>query len=213
MKALPRLILGLALGLSIWAWETRATPPQAQPTAIPANAQRAIFAGGCFWCVESDFDKIAGVLATTSGYSGGQTENPTYEAVSSKKTGHAEVVEVIFDPAKVSYEQLLTHFWRSIDPTTRDQQFCDRGNPYRSAIFAVNAEQLQQAQRSKAQLEKTKPFEAAIVTEVLPASAFYPAEAYHQDYYLKNPVRYKYYRTSCGRDARLEQLWGSKPAR
>jgi peptide-methionine (S)-S-oxide reductase len=188
---------------------------QTQPaggTAAPASA-KAIFAGGCFWCVESDFDKVPGVLSTTSGYTGGRTLNPTYKQVSSNSTGHAEVVEIVFDPAKVSYAQLVEHFWRTIDPTTKDQQFCDRGTPYRSAIFAVNAEQLKVAQASKAALEKSKPFKEPVVTEVLLASTFYPAEDYHQDYYKKNPVRYKYYRTSCGRDARLQQLWGDKAAR
>ena len=187
------------------------TPP-AGGAVSPATA-KAVFAGGCFWCVESDFDKVPGVLSTTSGYTGGRTLNPTYEQVSSNNTGHAEVVEIVFDPAKVSYAQLVEHFWRTIDPTTKDQQFCDRGSPYRSAIFAVNAEQLKVAQASKAALEKSKPFKEPVVTEVLLANTFYPAEDYHQDYYKKNPVRYKYYRTSCGRDARLQQLWGDKAAR
>jgi peptide-methionine (S)-S-oxide reductase len=187
-------------------------PSAAGGTAAPGSA-KAVFAGGCFWCVESDFDKVPGVLSTTSGYTGGRTLNPTYEQVSSNNTGHAEVVQIVFDPAKVSYAQLVEHFWRTIDPTTKDQQFCDRGSPYRSAIFAVNAEQLKVAQASKAALEKSKPFKEPVVTEVLLASTFYPAEDYHQDYYKKNPVRYKYYRTSCGRDARLQQLWGDKAAR
>lgn len=187
-------------------------PSPAGSTAAPATA-KAVFAGGCFWCVESDFDKVPGVLSTTSGYTGGRTLNPTYQQVSSNTTGHAEVVEIVFDPAKVSYAQLVEHFWRTIDPTTKDQQFCDRGTPYRSAIFAVNAEQLKVAQASKAALEKSKPFKEPVVTEVLLASTFYPAEDYHQDYYKKNPVRYKYYRTSCGRDARLQQLWGDKAVR
>ena len=172
---------------------------------------KATFAGGCFWCVESDFDKVAGVLSTTSGYIGGTVANPTYEQVSSKSTGHAEAVEIVFDPAKVSYEQLLAKFWRSIDPTTKDRQFCDAGAPYRTAIFTHGATQASAAQKSLADLEKTKPFKEAIVTQIVTAGPFYAAEAYHQDYYKKNPVRYNYYRLSCGRDARLEQLWG-KPA-
>lgn len=180
----------------------------AQNTPIPQTTAKALFAGGCFWCVESDFDKIPGVLSTTSGYSGGKTANPTYEQVSSLTTGHAEVVEVLYDPGKVSYQRLVEYFWHTIDPTVRDQQFCDRGSPYRSAIFAQNAEQLKVAQESRAALEKTKPFKEAIQTEITLASAFYPAEEYHQGYYTKNPLRYKYYRTSCGRDARLQQLWG-----
>jgi peptide-methionine (S)-S-oxide reductase len=178
---------------------------QAQATA------KATFAGGCFWCVEADFDKVPGVLSTTSGYTGGTVANPTYEQVSSKHTGHAEAVEIVFDPAKVSYEQLLARFWRSIDPTTKDRQFCDVGAPYRTAIFTHDAAQATAAQKSLADLEKTKPFKEPIVTQIAPAGPFYAAEEYHQDYYKKNPVRYKYYRFSCGRDARVEQLWG-KPA-
>ena len=183
----------------------------AWPVAAKAQADKAgtaIFAGGCFWCVEADFDKVPGVLETVSGYSGGKVDNPTYEQVSSKRTGHAEVVRIRFDPAKVSYEQLLAVFWKSIDPTTRDRQFCDSGSPYRTAIYAVDDQQLKAAQASLAALEKSKPFKEPIVTQIEKASRFYPAEDYHQDYYKKNPVRYKYYRTSCGRDARLEQLWG-----
>lgn len=184
--------------------------------AVPAHAAgptaKAVFAGGCFWCVESDFDKVAGVISTTSGYTGGKTAAPTYEQVSADTTGHAEAVEIVFDPTRVSYEKLVQHFWRTIDPTTRDRQFCDAGSPYRTAIFAQDAGQLRIATASRAALEKTKPFKEPIVTEVVLASTFYPAEDYHQDYYLKNPVRYKYYRTSCGRDARLKQLWGDTPA-
>jgi peptide-methionine (S)-S-oxide reductase len=178
-----------------------------------ASAQttaKATFAGGCFWCVESDFDKVAGVISTTSGYTGGKTANPSYEQVSSHSTGHAEAVEVVYDPAKISYAQLVEHFWRTIDPTVKDQQFCDHGSPYRTAIFAQDAEQLKTAQASHAALEKSKPFKEPIVTEIVLATAFFPAEEYHQNYYQKNPVRYKYYRTSCGRDARLKQLWGDQ---
>ena len=176
------------------------------------STAKAIFAGGCFWCVESDFDKVPGVISTTSGYTGGKTVNPSYAQVSSHSTGHAEAVEVLFDPAKVSYERLVEHYWRTIDPTTRDRQFCDAGSPYRTAIFAVDAEQLRAATASRAALEKSKPFKDPVVTEVALAGAFYPAEEYHQDYYLKNPLRYKYYRTGCGRDARLKQLWGDMAA-
>ncbi len=178
------------------------------PCAHAQTTAKAVFAGGCFWCVESDFDKISGVLATTSGYSGGTTANPTYEQVSSHSTGHAEVVEVLYDPAKVSYQRLVEYFWHTIDPTVKDQQFCDRGSPYRSAIFAQNAEQLKVAQASRAALEKSKPFKEGIVTEIVLAGPFYPAEEYHQDYYQKNPIRYKYYRSRCGRDARVQELWG-----
>jgi peptide-methionine (S)-S-oxide reductase len=182
----------------------------AVPLAIaqPAKTERAIFAGGCFWCVEADFDKLPGVLSTTSGYIGGKVANPTYEQVAAKGTGHAEAVQIVFDPARVSYEQLLEHFWRTIDPTTKDRQFCDAGTPYRSAIFALDAQQLKAAQASLAALEKSKPFAEPIVTQIALAGPFYVAEDYHQDYYKKNPVRYQYYRTGCGRDARLKQLWG-----
>ena len=171
---------------------------------------KATFAGGCFWCVEADFDKVPGVISTTSGYIGGTVANPTYEQVSAKTTGHAEAVEIVFDPVKVSYEQLLETFWRTIDPTTKDRQFCDAGSPYRTAIFTHGAQQMAAARASKAALEKSKPFKEPVVTAIEAAGPFYPAEAYHQDYYKKNPVRYNYYRTACGRDARLKELWVGK---
>ena len=187
-------------------------PAKPAPAGMNMATAKAVFAGGCFWCVESDFDKVPGVISTTSGYIGGKTTKPTYEQVSGNGTGHAEAVEIVFDTAKVSYAQLVEHFWRTIDPTTKDQQFCDRGSPYRTAIFAQDAQQLKVAQDSRSALEKSKPFQQPIVTEVVQATNFYPAEDYHQDYYLKNPLRYKYYRSSCGRDARLKQLWGDKAA-
>ena len=171
---------------------------------------KATFAGGCFWCVEADFDKVPGVLSTTSGYIGGTVANPTYQQVTTKTTGHAEAVEILFDPTKVTFAQLLEKFWRTIDPTTKDRQFCDVGSPYRTAIYTHDAAQAAAVQASLAALEKSKPFKEPIVTQVVPAGPFYLAEDYHQDYYKKNPVRYNYYRTSCGRDARLEQLWGKK---
>ena len=203
------LSLAFVLGLLAACSPAATTPPPADvPTASAGPTAKAVFAGGCFWCVESDFDKVPGVLSTTSGYSGGKTANPNYQEVSSHLTGHAEVVQVVFDPARVSYAQLVEHFWHTINPTTKDRQFCDVGSPYRTAIFAQDAEQLRIAQASRAALEKTKPFKDAIVTEVVSADTFYPAEEYHQNYYLKNPVRYNYYRTGCGRDARLKQLWG-----
>ena len=177
-----------------------------------AETATAIFAGGCFWCVESDFDTVPGVITTTSGYTGGHVANPSYEQVSAKHTGHAEAVEVVFDPQKVSYAQLVEFFWRSIDPTTKDRQFCDAGSPYRSAIFVRGPEQRAVAEGSLAALEKSKPFEAPIVTEIVDASEFYPAEEYHQDYYRKNPIRYSYYRYGCGRDARVKELWGRSVA-
>jgi peptide-methionine (S)-S-oxide reductase len=178
------------------------------PWASAQGTAKAIFAGGCFWCVEADFDKVPGVVSTTSGYIGGKVPNPTYQQVVSKTTGHAEAVEIVFDPSRVSYEQLLEHFWRTIDPTTKDRQFCDVGTPYRTAIFALDAAQLKAAQASLAALEKSKPFSDPIVTQIVLAGPFYVAEDYHQDYYKKNPVRYQYYRSGCGRDARLKQLWG-----
>ena len=174
--------------------------------------ERAVFAGGCFWCVESDFDKVAGVVSTTSGYTGGTVPNPTYSQVSGHRTGHAEAVEVVFDPNKVSYEKLVEHYWRTIDPTTKDAQFCDHGTPYRTAIFAVDERQLRIAQASREALAKSKPFKEPIATEILRLDRFYPAEEYHQDYYRKNPLRYQYYRAACGRDARLKQLWGAEAA-
>lgn len=189
------------------------TPAAASTTATAGTTAKAIFAGGCFWCVESDFDKIPGVISTTSGYSGGKTANPTYEEVSSHMTGHAEVVQVVYDPSKVSYQRLVEYFWHTIDPTVKDRQFCDVGTPYRTAIFALDAEQLKIAQASRSALEKSKPFKESIVTQIAMADDFYPAEAYHQDYYQRNPVRYKYYRYSCGREARLQQLWGDQAGR
>lgn len=175
-----------------------------------SKMETAIFAGGCFWCVESDFDKIPGVIKTTSGYTGGHKQNPTYIEVSSGGTGHTEAVEVVFNPEKVSYKELVDHFWRTIDPTVKDQQFCDHGNQYRSEVFYNSPQQKMAAEQSKREIEKSKPFKQPIVTEITQASTFYPAEEYHQDYYLKNPIRYKFYRFNCRRDARLEELWGEK---
>ncbi|MGE0349948.1 peptide-methionine (S)-S-oxide reductase MsrA [Hydrogenophaga sp.] len=206
MSRLLRFWSGALMGLLVSAVVAIA-PAQAQTT--PSTA-KATFAGGCFWCVEADFDKVPGVLSTTSGYIGGTVANPTYRQVSSEKTGHAEAVEIVFDPSRVSYEQLLAVFWRSIDPTTKDRQFCDVGSPYRTAIFTQDAAQMAAARRSLAELEKSKPFKEPIVTEIVAAGPFYAAEDYHQDYYRKNPIRYQYYRASCGRDMRLEQLWGKK---
>ena len=169
----------------------------------------ATFAGGCFWCMEPPYDKLEGVISTTSGYTGGQKENPTYKEVSAGGTGHAEAVQVVYDPTKVSYEKLLEVFWKNVDPTVKDRQFCDRGNQYRTAIFYHTDEQRQLAEASKEQI--AGHFDT-VYTEIVPASAFYPAEEYHQNYYQKNPLRYKYYRTSCGRDKRLKEVWGDKGA-
>jgi peptide-methionine (S)-S-oxide reductase len=205
LRALGSALLAALLLSSIGLADAQNT---AQSAAAPTA--KATFAGGCFWCVESDFDKVPGVLSTTSGYTGGKVANPSYEQVSSKLTGHAEAVQIVFDPTKVTYEQLLEKFWRTIDPTTKDAQFCDHGSPYRTAIFANDALQLKAAQASLAALQQSKPFKEPIVTEIVMSGPFYAAEDYHQDYYKKNPVRYHYYRTACGRDARLKQLWGDK---
>jgi len=178
--------------------------------AVPPGMAVATFAGGCFWCMEPPFDAVPGVTATISGYTGGRTVDPSYEQVSSGSTGHAESVDVIYDPKKVTYEQLLDVFWHNIDPTVKDQQFCDHGSQYRTAIFFHDDAQRRAAEASKAALEKSKPFKEPIVTQIVMANAFYSAEEYHQDYYKKNPVRYKIYRTGCGRDARLRELWGDK---
>jgi peptide-methionine (S)-S-oxide reductase len=204
-------VLAACVGIAFVALRVPAqSSAPASGGSVPSVTAKATFAGGCFWCVESDFDKVPGVISTTSGYTGGTVPNPSYEQVSGKHTGHAESVEVVYDPRKVSYEQLLQHYWHSIDPTTKDRQFCDVGSPYRTVIFTHGEEQMRAALASKAALEKSKPFREPIVTEIVPAGPFYPAESYHQDYYLKNPVRYHYYRTSCGRDARLRELWGAE---
>ena len=198
-----------SLPLIACAFAIAASAASSAHAAPPATTAKATFAGGCFWCVESDFDKVPGVIATTSGYTGGSVANPSYEQVSGKHTGHAEAVQVLYDPAKVSYETLLQKYWHSIDPTTKDRQFCDVGNPYRTAIFVHDAAQEAAAKASLLALEKNKPFKEPIVTTVETAGPFYPAEDYHQDYYIKNPVRYNYYRFACGRDARVKELWGA----
>ncbi len=194
-------LLALALPGGIWA--------QAQPgTAAKAATARATFAGGCFWCMEEAFDPVPGVIATTSGYMGGKAKNPTCEQVSTGRTGHAEVVQVEYDPSKVTYARLLEVFWRNIDPTQRDAQFCDCGSQYRSGIFYHDEEQRRLAEASRTALVKSKPFKGEIVTEITKSSQFYPAESYHQGYYQKNPARYKFYKSGCGRTSRLKQLWG-----
>jgi peptide-methionine (S)-S-oxide reductase len=177
-----------------------------------SHLEKATFAGGCFWCMVPPFDKLDGVISVTSGYTGGHKINPTYEEVSAGGTGHAESVQLLYDPSKISFEKLLNIFWHNIDPTTKDREFCDSGHQYRSAIFYNNETQRQLALKSKEALEKNKPFKGPIVTEITQATEFYPAEEYHQYYYKKNPIRYKYYRHGCGRDKRLEELWGSAAA-
>jgi peptide-methionine (S)-S-oxide reductase len=177
--------------------------------AAQEKTARAIFAGGCFWCVEADFDKVPGVLSTTSGYIGGTVANPTYQQVSAGGTGHAEAVEVAYDPAKVTYAKLLDAFWHSIDPLAKDKQFCDSGDQYRTAIFYIDDEQKKLAEETKKKVE-AKFAPRTVYTQIVKAGPFYKAEEYHQDYYKKNEARYKFYRWNCGRDQRLEQLWGKK---
>jgi peptide-methionine (S)-S-oxide reductase len=181
--------------------------------APAGRLEKATFAGGCFWCMEHPFDELPGVVSVTSGYSGGETKYPNYEEVSAGGTGHAESVQIVFDPAKIGYDKLLMVYWHNIDPTVKDRQFCDSGHQYRSAIFYHNEEQRRLALQSKAALEKSKPFREPVVTEITAAGPFYPAEEYHQHYYKKNPLRYNFYRTGCGRDKRLKELWGSAAGR
>jgi len=173
-----------------------------------AREATAVFAGGCFWCLEADFEKLPGVLDVQSGYTGGHVPDPGYEQVSAGGTGHAEAVRVRYDPARVSYVQLLDYFWKHIDPTVKDRQFCDVGSQYRSAIFPATDDERRAAQASRDALVASGRF-AQVFTTIEPAAAFYPAEDYHQDYYRKNPLRYAYYRHSCGRDARVEEIWGA----
>lgn len=183
--------------------------PLCMSPVVSAATEKAIFAGGCFWCTESDFEKMPGVIAAVSGYINGKVDQPSYEQVSSGSTGHTEAVEVTFDNSKVSYAQLVEQFWPTIDPTVKDQQFCDRGSQYRSGIYPLNAEQMKVATASKAALVASKRF-PVVHTEVVMATRFWVAEGYHQDYYKTNALKYRYYRYGCGRDARLGQLWGAK---
>lgn len=180
-----------------------------EPAVSADTLTKATFAGGCFWCMEPPYDKLDGVHRTISGYAGGDEENPTYEEVSSGRTGHAEVVQVLYDPDGISYAELLDVYWRNIDPTTPNRQFCDMGSQYRPAIFYHDDEQRRLAEESKQQIEETGRFEE-VVTEIEPLDAFYPAEEYHQNFYQKNPTRYNDYRDACGRDERLRQLWGER---
>lgn len=220
MRTLIATGLALALGGAVAAFaltgadapEPAAGPADPVQAAAPAGVEAvgetatALFAGGCFWCVESDFDQVPGVLETVSGYTGGELENPTYRQVSSELTGHYESVLITYDPDEASYEDLLYAFWRSVDPTDPGGQFCDRGPSYRTAVFVAGPEERAVAEASKARAEKALGQE--IVTEIIDRTTFWPAEAYHQDYYEKNPLRYRYYRWNCGRDARVEALWG-----
>jgi len=195
---MPRTTIAAALAACLLA-----QPAAAQDTAT------AILAGGCFWCVEADFDKVDGVLDTVSGYTGGTTEDPTYKEVTYGDTGHYEAVKVTYDPARVDYRTLVDHFLRTIDPTDGGGQFCDRGDSYRTAVFV--ADEAERAVAEAAVAEAERALQVDVVTPILPAAPFYRAEDYHQDYYLKNPLRYRFYRTACGRDARLDEVWGSAP--
>jgi peptide-methionine (S)-S-oxide reductase len=196
-----RLLLSIALIFATAGMAAAQSTPQPGPGLAVAT-----FAGGCFWCTESDFDKVKGVVSTTSGYTGGNVPNPGYERVSAGGTGHAEAVEVVYDPSKVSYDQLLTYFWHHVDPTVQNSQFCDHGEQYRTAIFVRNDEERKLAEASKKKVEAE--LKQPIYTQIVDAGPFYAAEDYHQDFYLKNSAKYKFYRWNCGRDQRLEQLWG-----
>jgi peptide-methionine (S)-S-oxide reductase len=196
------------LSLAVLAIALAAAAPAAVNSA-PEDAAITTFAGGCFWCMEEAFEKVQGVVEVVSGYMGGSVANPTYQQVSAGRTGHAEVIQITYREDQVSYAELLDVFWRNIDPTTPNRQFCDGGNQYRAEIFFHGSEQQSQAEASLAQLRETKPFAEPIVTAVSAASEFYPAEDYHQDYYKKNPTRYKFYKWNCGRAQRLEELWGA----
>ncbi|WOD41878.1 peptide-methionine (S)-S-oxide reductase MsrA [Nodosilinea sp. E11] len=216
MLTLRRLFFGLllvaALGL-MWDalpfYATADSMPEPAATTTDANLATATFAGGCFWCMEGPFDHLDGVVSTTSGYTGGTKVNPTYNEVSSGGTGHVEAVEVVYDPNQVSYETLLEVFWQNVDPVDSRGQFCDKGSQYQAKIFAHDDQQQTLAEQSKAALSRQAQFQKTpIVTAIEPAQTFYPAEDYHQDYYLKHPLRYKYYRTACGRDRRLAEVWG-----
>lgn len=201
-----RLILSALLSLNAVA--ALASSMAAKPAATPSRTERAVFAGGCFWCVETAFEGLPGVITAVSGYTGGRTRNPTYEEVSAHTTGHLEAVQVTYDPTRVTYAQLLDRFWHSIDPTQADGQFCDKGDSYESAIFVHGAEQKRLAEASKAAITRSGVLRAPIVTAIRPLTVFYLAEGYHQDFYKKDPIRYRTYRAGCGRDLRLQQLWG-----
>lgn len=210
MSVWKRIPLMFAWLLSAAVAATASEPP-AKRGAEAANGplEKATFAGGCFWCMEAPFDTLPGVVSVTVGYTGGKVKDPTYKQVSAGGTGHAEAVQIVFDPSRIGYARLLEVFWHNTDPTARDRQFCDIGSQYRTAIFYHGEEQRALAERSKESLDRTKPFREPIVTVIVPAGAFYPAEEYHQHYYRKNPIRYRYYRSGCGRDRRLGELWGS----
>jgi peptide-methionine (S)-S-oxide reductase len=213
MRRITTALIGIgliAVASATLPWKSAAQAPAGKAASARPGLAKATFAGGCFWCMEAPFDAVRGVVSTTSGYTGGQTRNPTYEMVSSGGTGHAESVQVLYDPGKVTYAQLLDVFWHNIDPLVKNAQFCDHGTQYRSAIFFHDEEQQRLAEQSKMALEESKRFPKPIVTEIVAASVFYAAEEYHQDFYKRNPDRYMSYRQGCGRDRRLKELWGAE---
>lgn len=216
MKAVRRILLSLCLlGGMVVVWDVLPFYASADsiPEAGPADSTelaQAVFAGGCFWCMEPPFDQLEGVVSTTSGYTGGDVEDPSYYQVSAGTTGHLEAVRVTYDPQQVSYGELLSVFWRNIDPLDGNGQFCDKGSQYRSAIFVSDEAERMAAERSKQTLAEQPRFDGGVATKIRAAQPFYPAEEYHQDYYLKHPVRYKVYRFGCGRDQRLTELWGAQ---
>jgi peptide-methionine (S)-S-oxide reductase len=206
---LPLLLIGCGAAAS--SASSSSSKAAASVTPAPANAATAIFAGGCFWCMEKPFDQMPGVVSTTSGYTGGTLANPTYSQVGSGGTGHLEAVKVVYDPARVTYAQLLETYWKQVDPFDPDGQFCDQGETYAPAIFVANPFEQAAAETSKRAVEARFPSQT-IGVRVIPAKTFWDAEGYHQDYYIKNPIRYNYYRTGCGRDARLKAVWGEDAA-
>ena len=187
---------------------TSATEQTSETPQLSDGLAKATFAGGCFWCMEPPFDKLDGVISTTSGYTGGERRNPTYQEVAGGRTRHAEAVEIVYDPSQISYGQLLDVFWMNVDPLTRNRQFCDGGAQYRTAIFFHGDDQERLARDTKQRIEDSGRFDQPVVTEIVEAGEFWAAEEYHQDYYMKNPIRYKFYRYGCGRDKRLDELWG-----
>jgi peptide-methionine (S)-S-oxide reductase len=206
MILIVAIVLGVGYGWLHGAFVFAGGPQTAAGVPAEKGLQKATFASGCFWCTEADFDKVPGVKTTTSGYTGGRVKNPTYEEVSNGGTGHAEAVEVVFDPSVVSYERLLEHYWHNVDPFTANRQFCDVGSQYRPEIFVHDEQQRAAAEASKARVQRL--FQQPIAVKISQAGAFYPAEAYHQDYHRTHSLQYRYYRWRCGRDARLEAIWG-----
>jgi peptide-methionine (S)-S-oxide reductase len=210
MPICNRFLILPALALIVASGAAAADDPARKPPEAPSHRfEKATFAGGCFWCMEAPFDRLPGVVSVTVGYTGGTVKNPTYKQVSAGGTGHAESVEIVYDPSRIGYGQLLEVFWHNTDPTAKDRQFCDVGSQYRTVIFYHGEEQRRLAEKSREALGANKPFKEPIVTEITRAGEFYPAEEYHQHYYKKNPIRYRYYRAGCGRDERLRELWGN----